>query len=193
MTTVIAVLVWTLLEAISVIGPAYPPNAASGGNVVAVLHLSAGSVRSLDVLVGDPPFVAPVQAALKGWHFKTSENGNALVVVNFRGPTLYATGSARRELRVVGAWPGLAIPKSVIEAAYPPNSLAEGSVVLQLVVSESGSVSKAKVLQGLGNQTEACVSAVKQWQFSPAQNAKGASIPAEAYAVCVVRRPILGP
>jgi TonB family protein len=191
MMPVIALL--ALVEAVSVVGPVYPPNAVAGGNVVAVVHLASGAVRDMDILIGDPPFVDPVKAALKGWRFNGSGNENVLIVVNFRTPALHPIGSPMKELNPVRTGPGLPFPKAVAETAYPPNSLAEGSIILKLTVNEFGSVSKAKVLQSLGNLSEACLSAINRWQFLPAKNAKGLAVPAEAYAVFVVRRPVLGP
>jgi outer membrane biosynthesis protein TonB len=79
----------------------------------------------------------------------------------------------------------------VVEPAYPPNSLGEGGVVLRLELSESGSISKVKVVQGLGDLTGSCVSAVSQWKFAPAYSGTGKSLASEAYAVFVLRRPVL--
>ncbi|MBZ5496804.1 MAG: energy transducer TonB [Acidobacteriia bacterium] len=186
-----AVLMLAFAEAVTVVGPAYPPNAIAGGNVVALLHVSAGSVKQVEILQGDPPFVAPARASLGSWRFKATENSNVLVVVNFRSPNLYSTGSAAQKLAVSHPVPGALYPTNVIEPAYPPNSMAEGSVVLHLDVTEAGSVSSVKVVQGLGSLTAACSAAARQWRFVPARNQKGMVTASEAYAVCVVRRPIL--
>jgi hypothetical protein len=193
MAPLIAFVMLAFIEAVTVVGPPYPPNAIDGGTVVAVLHVSAGSVDRIDILQGDEPFVPPVQSALGRWRFKDSEAGNVLVVVNFRAPTLYSAGSPARKIAPARSVPGLAYPEKVIDPAYPPNSLAEGSVVLDLDLSETGSVSKARILQGLGSLTEACVSAVRKWLFIPARDKKGIATASKAYAVCVVRRPILSP
>jgi len=193
MGPVITFLMLALIEAVTVVGPAYPPNAIAGGTVVAVLHVSTGSVDRIEILQGDEPFVAPVRSALSGWRFKDSEAGNVLVVVDFRTPNLYSTGSPARKIAPARPVPGLAYPEKVVETAYPPNSLAQGSVVLALDLSETGSVSKVRIVQGLGSLTEACVSAVRKWLFVPARDNKGIATASEAYAVCVVRRPILSP
>lgn len=190
MKLIFALLYWTLAQAAVVVGPAYPPNAFNGGNVVAVLHLSAGTVTAVDVLTGDTPFVEPVQQALSGWRLNDTDNGNILVVVNFRTPNLYSTGSAAQRVTQADLLPGVAYPRTIVEPTYPANSLGQGSAVMRVALNDSGAVTKVKVIQGLGNLTAPCVAAVKKWRFAPARNGKGMAMPSEAYAVCVVRWPI---
>jgi TonB family protein len=189
--SIAGLLTLALIEAVTVIGPAYPPNAIAGGTVVAVLHVSAGSVNGIDILQGDDPFIAPVRSALGGWRFKDSEESDILVAVDFRSPSLYPIGSPTRNIAPAHAVLGMAYPEKLVDPAYPSNSLAEGSVVLDIEISETGSVSKVKVLQGAGGITDACVSAVKDWLFAPARNKQGVAVTSKAYAVCVVRRPVL--
>jgi TonB family protein len=181
----------TLIEAVTVVGPAYPPNAVAGGTVVAVLHVSAGAVNRIDILQGDEPFIAPVRSALGGWRFKESEGSSVLVVVDFRSPSFYPVGAPSRKIAPARALSGLAYPGKLVDPAYPSNSLAEGSVILDIEVSETGSVSKVKIVQGLGGITDACISAVKEWSFAPARDKQGVATTSKAYAVCVVRRPVL--
>ena len=192
MQSILAFLIWAWLEAGVVVAPAYPPNAVTGGTVVAVMHVTAGSVRSIDILQGDASFVEPVRAALSGWRFQAAESGTSLAVVSFRSPQLYAVGSpATRLLEPTSPPSGVACPRKVVEPPYPPNSLGEGGVVLRLDLSDSGSISKVRVVQGLGDLTRLCVIAVSQWQFAPARNSAGKSLASEAYAVFVLRRPVL--
>lgn len=193
MACAVSLLILVFAEAVTVVGPAYPPNAVAGGTVVAALHVAAGSVKSIDILQADPPFEQPVRSAVAGWRFRDSENGDILVVVDFRTPNLYSTDSAEKNLASAGPTRGLAYPKKIVEPTYPPNSMAEGSVVLHLDLTEKGSVSRVKILQGLGNLTGACVAAARSWQFVPARSKKGIAASSEAYAVCVMRRPILPP
>ncbi len=180
-----------MAETLAVVGPAYPPNALSGGTVVAMLRVSSGSVRRVDIVQGDQPFVDPVRAALATWRFKGPGSDNVLVVVSFRTPNMYATGSAGRDLSSVKPTAGTVFPKRVVEPSYPPNSVGEGSVVLHLGINGAGSVTRTEVVQGLGGLTDACVSAAKKWQFSPALGSQKAASSSDAYAVFVLRRPVL--
>ena len=191
MSWIIALAACLFAEAIAVVGPAYPPNAVSGGTVTAVLHVSAGEVKSMDIVQGDEPFVAPTRSALSAWRFRSSENGKFLVVVNFRSPTLHATGPADRKILIRPESAEFQGIKSIVEPVYPANSLGEGSAVFHLGISAAGAVSKANVVQGLGDLTGACLAAVRQWQFLPAAAAGKNPGLSEVYAVCVLRRPVL--
>jgi len=192
MHTMLALLLWIAANPTVVLTPSYPPNAVVGGTVTSVMHVAAGKVRSLDILQGDASFVDSVRAALLGWRFRPEASGDFLAVVNFRSPQLHAVGaSATRKLEPLSSPAGLAVPRSVVEPAYPANSLGAGGVVLQLELSESGAISKVQVVQGLGDLTEPCISAVRQWRFSPARDGSGKYLASEAYAVFVLRRPVL--
>jgi hypothetical protein len=193
MRLAIAFLFLPLLQGETVVGPKYPAQAIAGGTVVAALRVSKGAVVGIRIVQGAEPFTEPVQSALGSWHLAESENGDILVVVNFRSPTLLATGSPVRALSPPRSMADRAFPKKVVEPSYPPNSLAEGSVILKLELNETGTVSRLSVLQGLGDMTGACVAAVRDWVFQPARNNKGVSARSSAYAVCVVRRPVLPP
>jgi hypothetical protein len=188
-----AMLLWTLFQAVVSVGPAYPPNASAGGNVVAVLHFASGSVAGIDILSGDAPFVAPVKAALNGWRLQSTVKKDVLVVVNFRTPTLHSVGAATKKMAEAKSWPGLAYPSTIVEPSYPANSLAEGSAILKLLLRQDGSVAKIQVVRGLGGMTDACIAAAQKWRFRPLRDRINAAISPEAYAIFVVRRPILAP
>ena len=178
-------------QAVTVVGPGYPPNAVAGGTVVALLHISSGSVSGIEVLQADNPFGAAARAALSGWRFNDSDNGNVLVVFSFRAPTLYSTGDPTRHLSAAKPLTGLAFPKTIVPPAYPPTSQAEGSAVLRLDVNTEGSVSRVRIVKDLGDITSACVAAARSWRFVPALDKIRISVPSEVYAVCVVRRPVV--
>jgi len=185
--------VLAFLQAVPAALPAYPPGAINGGNVVAVMHVAAGTVTGVDILRADEPFAGPVRVALGAWSFPPTESGDVLAVVNFRTPNLFAVGPAAKVPKAAGAPSGLAYPEEIVEPLYPANSVAEGSAVFQIAIGESGSVSKLKVIQGLGDLTDPCTAAVNRWKFAPARSARGAAAVSIAYAVCVVRRPVLSP
>ncbi len=192
MNAVLAFLLLSFTEGLTVVSPAYPPNAFSGGTVVAMLRVSSGSVQRVDIIQGDQPFVDPVRSALASWRFRDAGANSALVVVDFRTPNMYATGSTSRDLSLSRPAAASVFPTRVVEPAYPPNSLGEGSVVLRLSINEAGSVTKTEVVQGLGNLTEACVAAAKNWKFSFRRGTQGAApASSDAFAVFVIRRPVL--
>lgn len=63
---------------------------------------------------------------------------------------------------------------SRVNPGYPPVAVAkkvEGTVLVSVLVSETGQVAEVKILRGAGGSTglnEAAVSAVKKWKFQPA-------------------------
>ncbi len=186
-------LVLTLGQAVTAVGPEYPPEAVNGGAVVAILHVSQGAIASVDIVQGDEPFIAGTKTALGSWRFKPTDSGEALVVVSYRSPTLYSTGSASRDLTPGRSPAGLAYPRRIVEPDYPPTSLASGSVVMRLEVAANGTVGKASPVQSVSGLSDACAAAVQKWQFVPAVGVKGNNVASEAYAVFVVRQPVLAP
>lgn len=177
---------------LNAVAPSYPAQAFQGGTVVVQLVLSDGKVTRARALSGDEPFVRPTLNALRQWRFaKDRGNGAALVIVNFRSPNLYATGSRTQELEIKRESIALPLPKAVVEPAYPPNSMGQGGVILQCKVNESGRIFDVKALQGLGDLTVPCTDAVREWKLDPARDAAGNPAASEIYCVCVFRQPVL--
>ncbi len=193
MASLLAVLVWLSSAGVVIVAPVYPVGVVNGGTVVAIMHVSGGKVRGVDVSSGEEPFRDSVLKALGGWSFPAPESGDFLTVVNFRTPNLFATGSPSRKVDPVKPADGLAYPEMVIEPAYPANSLGEGSVVLKVTIDTGGKVAKVGVVQGQGDLTDSCIAAVRKWKFAPALSPRGTSQVSEAYAVCVIQRPVLSP
>jgi protein TonB len=81
-----------------------------------------------------------------------------------------------KEGDLVEMGPGVAKPEVVskVNPNYPPAAHAkriEGTVILSVLISETGVVSDVKVLRGAGGTSglnEAAVTAMKKWKFSPA-------------------------
>ncbi len=170
----------------------YPPNAATGGTVVASVSGSAAGTQ-VRVLSGEEPFVSAARSALSQWQLP-DEGQRRLVVVKFRQPGLFAVGSPSQAIpapaRAVGAIP---YPRTVTEPAYPPNASGEGSVVLRVGLASSGEVEKIETVKGLGELTDSGVDAVKGWAFEPAKDSGGRPVASEAYVVFVFRSPVLSP
>jgi TonB family protein len=63
-------------------------------------------------------------------------------------------------------------PPSVIstaEALYPLNSVASGTVVLEVDLDKRGSIDSVKVLRGIPSLTGPAITAVKKWKFGAAK------------------------
>ena len=96
-----------------------------------------------------------------------------------QSPTQEPPAPAKPEVQegqLVDLAPDVVKPVIVSRAnpSYPPVAAAkkvEGTVLLSVLVSETGQVADVKVLRGAGGSTglnEAAVSAVKKWKFQPA-------------------------
>lgn len=58
---------------------------------------------------------------------------------------------------------------SVVDAVYPLQSVASGTVVLEVSLNEEGKITGVRVVQGIGSLTEPAVNAVQQWKFRGAK------------------------
>lgn len=177
----------------SVRGPEYPPNAVSGGTVVAELRLASGSVEAVRILSGAEPFLGASREALRAWRLGPEANGPEIVVVHFRQPDMYYLGSPGEEVRCADSEGSLPRPAYVVGPAYPAQGAGQGSVILKTEISEDGTVAGVRVIQGLGALTDASIEAVRQWKFAPAVDADGRKIASRAYAVFVYRFPVILP
>jgi len=180
-----------LLSGFSVVDPVYPPNAAGGGTVVAVVKVAGGQVKDVTVLWGEEPFVASCKDALARWSFSAEADINHIVVVYFRKPELLSAASWRQKISAAKAVTLLPYPRYVFAPSYPPNALAQGSVVIRVEISEEGRVVDQQVIKPMGILTEASKEAVAKWEFYPARDHKGRKIASHAYVVLVFRFPVI--
>jgi hypothetical protein len=179
-----------VLGTVYVTDPLYPPNAVSGGTVIAELRMADGNVTRVAILSGAEPFAGPCTSALSQWRLQPDVKGNQLAVVYFRQPYLHTLGAAEEEIKPAKSPPQLPYPRHVVQPLYPPNALAQGGVILRADISAEGRVSKVETIKGMGVLTGASVDALKRWQFVPAQDDKGKKIASQAYVVFVYRFPL---
>jgi TonB family protein len=183
-------LIGLVLLSLQIVAPVYPPNAVTGGNVVAELHFAAGNVKATEILFGEEPFVSSARSALSAWRMDPKQDADELVVVHFRYPFLYRIGKSRDEIDPAKPGTSLPYPKIVIPPAYPANAEGQGSVVLRVEISAEGRVADVQVIQGMGTMTELSLDAVRKWEFAAPENAKGEKQASHAYVVFVYRFPI---
>lgn len=58
---------------------------------------------------------------------------------------------------------------STAETLYPAGSTASGTVILEVMVEETGKVGLVQVVRGVPQLTEAAERSVRQWKFEPAR------------------------
>ncbi len=173
--------------------PAYPPNALTGGTAILAVSYADGAVKAVSLLSGEEPFSKLASKAVSQWRFDPNASGRTLVVVCFRRPELLTAASAVQEPGPQETVPGLPSAKVIVEPDYPPNGIAQGSVVLHLEVSRNGSLGRCEVIKDLGALTETSIAAVQKWRFGAARDIHGNDIDSDAYAVLVYCIPVLVP
>jgi len=58
---------------------------------------------------------------------------------------------------------------SVVDAVYPLQSVASGTVVLEVSLDEEGKITSIRVVQGIASLTEPAEHSVQQWKFKGAK------------------------
>ncbi len=58
---------------------------------------------------------------------------------------------------------------STVEAIYPLQSVASGTVVLEVALDDQGAITDVRVVRGIPSLTEPAERSVRQWKFKPAQ------------------------
>lgn len=58
---------------------------------------------------------------------------------------------------------------STVEAIYPLQSVAWGTVVLEVSLDDRGGISDVRVVHGIASLTKPAVHSVRQWKFKPAR------------------------
>jgi TonB family protein len=183
-------LFWALGSAVFV-DPAYPPNAVTGGTVIAELHSVSGRVERLTVQSGSEPFLSSAKAALAKWSLHPETDGDDLVIVHFRQPNIYYLDNAGEEVHGTRSAGHLPYPKTIVGPAYPANMLGQGSVILRIEISSSGNVASLQAERGAGSLADVSIDAVRKWKFLPAKDDRGMAISSSAYAVLVYRFPVI--
>jgi TonB family protein len=183
----------------------YPPNSRNSGMVTLDVSVdSSGAVQQVTAPRDLPPFTKTAENALNGWSFSGARKAGQLapgvvrvnVIFNPFNPSnvsIPAPPLPPPRNNVAGQSGSFQLPdvKSANYAAYPPNTVASGTVVLDVRVSRDGGVGDVKVLQGSGPLSDAPVNAVKSWTFAPARY-QGKPVAAHTVVAFVFVQPEVG-
>jgi|GEM_PF-1301835 len=58
---------------------------------------------------------------------------------------------------------------STVPAVYPINSVAWGTVILELSLGRDGSIGHIRVIHGIPSLTSQAIAAAQRWKFAPAE------------------------
>ena len=179
--------------------PQMPPLAASGGDVMLSVAVSAsGTVGAVDVLRSTPPFTEAVVAAVKTWRFSPALDGKrvpmdarVLVDVVVGAPSLNVPTAGTPPKDVSSSDTRVPFPAQVSAPSYPVNARSEGTALVETRVDPTGHVVGVTSLRSSPPFDVAAMDAARAWTFRPAQ---GAAAPPSTYAylLFVFRQPVMG-
>ena len=165
----------------AVTGIPFPPNATTTGAVTLLLSLDAGGkVQNVQILRDLPPFTAIAQSSINAWAFKPAYFGGNSVASALPITVVFSpfnpAGTQLVPLSVSPLQPASPVgaaqyaPPQITSASYPlypPNTLATGTVVLEVTIGLSGQVSKIHTVRSVPDLTQSAINAVKSWSYNP--------------------------
>jgi TonB family protein len=154
--------------------PRPPLQTVVTGIVVLDGYINEGmKLTDIRTLFGQPPFIEPSRQVINEWMFtghsaRASERTGVVFLYRSRGmlPENSFAFSLQNSCCPDGNSPPL--PRFVVDPGYPPRSIAEGVVVLQVSVSMTGKIEKLDIIRPQPSLTEAATNAVSAWKFDPA-------------------------
>jgi TonB family protein len=180
---------------------AYPLNTQATGAVSLLLSLGSNAqIQNMQPLRDTPPLTSAVQDSVQLWTFRPAlHKGNPVpseisltVIFNVFNP---AGGAAFQSLVLAPAQPtnpdaAQFTPPQINLASfakYPANSVAQGTVVLDVTIGSSGNPKQIRVINDVPTLTQQAISAIKTWKFNAA-TFKGQPTPAPIIIAFVFQR-----
>jgi TonB-like protein len=173
--------------------PSRPLNTVATGLSIVEVEMD-GRTRSLQTrqLYGKSPFVTPGLNALMSWGFAVptgAATARTSVTFLFRSPAIYSASIPSPEVKpFAGGQNTSALPRQIVDPGYPPTSVAEGILVMNVKVDADGNVTGVEKFSGEGALFEHSQPALKKWKFSPARVANK-PVSSRAYVVISFVRP----
>jgi len=160
----------------------YPVNTTVPGIVMLLLRLdSAAKIQNVQVLRDVPPLTSAAQTAMQSWAFApATRNGHPVaarlsvsVVFNPFNPGGVSIEGLKVSLPPTPPGPedSDCNPPQITSgqfAIYPANSIASGTVILDVTIDKSGGITKIHVIRSVPSLTPQSIKAVKSWEFRAA-------------------------
>jgi periplasmic protein TonB len=164
-----------------------------------------GAIQKIVPLRNPGAMLGAAETSLRGWTFKPASREGKPVASRFTAIFVYRPASNG----VAAAFPpakfspvlppdpqansshGNYVPVGVLSFVYPDypvNSVAWGSVVVQLTVDGSGDVTKVDFLHSMEGFNSLVTDALKKWRFQPARR-KGKPVAAKTVIAFVFQTP----
>ena len=174
--------------------------------VVLAVSLNAdGAVERIYPLLDRGSLTDAAVASVRSWNFRPASEhdrprpSELVVAFVFRPPVAQWAPPRFRSVFPVAAAGNIGtsghIPPGILSVAYadyPINTVASGSVVVQVSVDEAGNTVDVEVLRELLPFTPLVVEAAKRWRFQPA-TLHGQPVASKVPIAFVFERPVLNP
>jgi len=189
---------------ISASGVNYPITSLASGLVEIKIDLDdAGYSGKLTPVRDVPSFTSVTLTSIGNWTFSPAKLANTPASSSIFADFVFnagiyhpATIPLSQLTKIPSADPdGFAAPRvaAAYYADYAVNSIAEGTIVLDVTVSESGSVAEVHPVYTVPSLTKISVEAVKKWRFTPG-TIRQTPVTSRAIVVFIYRAPnISGP
>ena len=159
---------------------AYPINNIASGLVSLQVGLTAtGQVENVLAVRDIPGLTARAISAVTSWTFTAGKLDGQAVESTINVHVVFNPGTPQNQnLQLT---PGAPVPQpnppgylpptlsQISYAVYPPNSIAQGAVVLDLHIDKSGQIKKITTIRAIPSLTAAAISAAKTWSLNPAK------------------------
>jgi Gram-negative bacterial TonB protein C-terminal len=172
----------------------YSPNIIANTWAFGVLDVAAdGSVTSATALKGGSALPGAVLSSVSRWKF-TPAYTDALVeshvtaVFLFRPRDIFSSPGPDLLGVAIAGLNTPPIPISLSDPGYIATSVAEGEVILELRLSQTGGIENVRAVQGVSDLTEFTERAVRSWRFAPASR-NGIPVPGTVIVAVSYLRP----
>jgi TonB family protein len=180
---------------------AYPVNTLASGAVSLLLSLDgSANIQNVQVLRDSPPLTSSVQDAVQLWTFTPASLQGVPVASEISVTAIFnifnpAGGAAVQSLVLApsqSVYPDALqfMPPQITSASfanYPANSVAQGTVVLDVTLGAAGQPKQIRVVYGAPPLTQQATNAIKTWQFNAA-TFKGQPVSAHIIIAFVFQR-----
>jgi TonB family protein len=180
----------------------YPPASLASGVVTVTVNLDAsGQLQGARVLRDIPSLTDPAVTAIKRWTFAPGTLEGSPIPSSLNVHVVFNPAALQtKNLNLPSVQPAPPpnpqgyLPPEISQATYatyPPNSVATGAVVLEVIVGDSDQVRKVSVIRSVSSLTSPAITAVKSWSFNSGTY-EGKAIDSNVIIAFVFRLPTLG-
>lgn len=168
------------IQVISAVGAIYPLNSLGNGTLVLRVKVDdAGKIENIAVIYGIQSLTEGAERAVREWKFRPATLDSRPVTTSMIAAFTYGTwpfanafGTPGPQEQEKNHAASFFSPVKIIgnaPALYPFFSHASGTVMLQVIVGETGAIKSIKVLHDIPSLTEPAETAMRKWKFKPAR------------------------